>query len=114
MMQQLKLLGAVLSSRFNAEEFPATACIDGDFQSLCATDRQREPWVSVQVPKPGPVQLRVWVSVQVPKPGRPVQLRVWVSVQVSVQVLGLMPVPSLLPVTAAAARHWNLSHWPSC
>ena len=51
-------LGAALSSRFHEDNFAASACIDGDMRSLCATSRQPSAWVSIQLP-PGSAVDRV-------------------------------------------------------
>ena len=39
-----------MSSNFHATKFEASACIDGDVHSLCATERQLNAWASVKVP----------------------------------------------------------------
>ena len=49
--QKVDAIGAAMSSKFHAALYPASAAIDGDVRSLCATAKQANAWVSVQVPR---------------------------------------------------------------
>ena len=54
-MPALARLDATLSSVFDAERFPASHAIDGIHDTLCASQWQRNAWLSVRVPSGAPI-----------------------------------------------------------
>jgi len=50
-LHMIQPIGAALSSNFHEQLYGASACIDGDVRTLCATDRQPNAWASIQLPR---------------------------------------------------------------
>ena len=47
----------MLSSSYDANEYPAEACIDSSASTLCASSKSRYAWLSVRVPKYSPIDV---------------------------------------------------------
>ena len=49
-MYAYPLLGAQMSTLFSPAQYPASNCIDGQFNTICASTLEPHAWVSVRVP----------------------------------------------------------------